>query len=103
MIRVFNLVDSPVACPILAYVFANHFILFGEDLVLSRSFLIFASNHEFFTSGRLRSLQSRLCDLLESHLEGQKRLEDPVIELEPFGLFAATIDLSELLETLVEV
>ena len=94
MIWVFDLVDGPVASPILAYVFSDNFVLFGEDLILSRSLFSFASDHEFLASWWLSPLQSCLCDLLESHLEWQERLEYSVVEFEPVWLFVAPIDLS---------
>ena len=97
-----NLIDSPIPRPILADVLAHDLVFLRKDLIFSSGFFVIASDHEFLASGWLGSLQGHLSDFLQPHSNGQKRLENTIVELEPLR-FVPFIDLCQHLEALVEV
>ena len=82
---------------------ANGLVFLDEDLVLPRGLFVVAPDNELLTSWWLRSEQSCLCDLLQTHSNRQQWLVYTIVELEPVWLDAASVDLSEHLEALVKV
>ena len=64
---VFDLVHCPVARSILPDVLADSLVFLDEDLVLPRGLFVVAPDNELLTCWWLRTKQSCLCDLLQTH------------------------------------